>query len=187
MTELYDKKWKIQYEKLIEFKRTKGHCRVPRSYELDKTLGQWVNDQRKTHTKNKLRLDRKDLLDEIVFAWKDDADDGTFKPDDKLWRQQYEKLLEYKRNKGHCMVPARYEQDPSLGMWVARQRNFHNNNKMRPDRKELLDELNFVWKADTVATRSSATKVRGLAIGSFYALRYHISHFSLSFFFCLLF
>jgi hypothetical protein len=36
---------------------------------------------------------------------------------------------------------------------------------MPPDRKELLDALDFVWKADTFATRSSITDdVRGLAI-----------------------
>jgi hypothetical protein len=35
---------------------------------------------------------------------------------------------------------------------------------MLPDRKELLDALEFVWKADNVATRSSTTNVRGLAI-----------------------
>jgi hypothetical protein len=35
---------------------------------------------------------------------------------------------------------------------------------MLPARKELLDELDFVWKADTVATSSSTIDVRGLAI-----------------------
>jgi hypothetical protein len=149
MTELYDKKWKIQYEKLIEFKRTKGHCRVPRSYELDKTLGQWVNDQRKTHTKNKLRLDRKDLLDEIRFIWRVEGA-PTFKPDDKFWHQQYEKLLEYRQKNGHCRVPTKYKDDKSLGHWVGNQRANNNNNKLRLDRKTILEEIGFAWKDDTM-------------------------------------
>ncbi len=63
------------------------------------------------------------------------------------------------------MVPRRYEQDKSLGGWVINQRTIrHANNKMLPARKELLDELDFVWKADTVATRPSTIDVRGLAI-----------------------
>jgi hypothetical protein len=36
----------------------------------------------------------------------------------------------------------------------------HNvNNKLGLDQKELLDEIGFAWKADTVPTRSSTTDV----------------------------
>jgi hypothetical protein len=86
---------------------------VPNRYEKDKSLGIWVSTQRKHHINNKLRVDRKDILDKIGFAWKDDGA-LTFKPNDKLWHQQYEKLLEYKRKIGHCMVPNKYKDDKSL-------------------------------------------------------------------------
>jgi hypothetical protein len=159
-----DKRWHQQYEKLVEFKRRKGHCMVPQKYEQDKSLlGMWVNRQRGVHKNNKMRPDRKILLDEIGFAWKPDAA-PTFKPDDKLWHQQYEKLLEYKRKKGHSKVPHKYKDDKSLGKWVMNQRSRHANNKILPNRKELLDVLDFVWKADTVTTRSSTTNVRGLGV-----------------------
>jgi hypothetical protein len=107
-----------------------------------------------------MRLARKVLLDELDFAWKVEVD-NSFKPDDKLWHKQYEKLLEYKRKIGHCKVPERYNGDASLGRWVRCQRARHANNNMLPHRKELLDALDFVWKADAVATRSSTTDVRG--------------------------
>jgi hypothetical protein len=77
------------------------------------------------------------------------------------------------------MVPKGYEQDKSLGRWVVTQRIYYN--KMLPDRKELLDEMGFVWKAVALAARSSTTNVRILVIGSFHALGR--SCFSLSFFF----
>jgi hypothetical protein len=156
-----DKLWHQQYEKLVEFKRKKGHCRVPRSYEQDKSLGIWVGHQRSHHNNNEMRLDRQELLDELGFAWKCEGT-HTFKPNDKLWHQQYEKLLEYKRKNGHCKVPTKYKDDKSLGVWVMNQRTRHAT--MLPDRKEFLDALEFAWKADTVATRSSTTDVRGLAI-----------------------
>jgi hypothetical protein len=141
-----DKKWNLQYEKLEEFKRSNGHCLVPQSYEHDKSLlGMWVHRQRSFHNSKKLRPDRKRILDEIGFVWKADK---NFKPDDKLWHQQYEKLVEFKRKSGHCMVPFKYEQDKPLGRWVKTQRTFHENNKMRPDREKLLDEIGFVWKDD---------------------------------------
>jgi hypothetical protein len=162
----YDKQWKMNYKKLVEFQRTNGHCMVPFHYEHDKSLGIWVSTQRAFHGNNKIRLDRKTLLDEIGFAWKPDHAHRAhaFKPDGKLWHQQYEKLLEYKRINGHCKVPKGYKDDKSLGLWVSTQRNRHADNRMLPDRKELLDALEFVWKADNVATRSSTTNVRGLAI-----------------------
>jgi hypothetical protein len=168
--EKLEKKWNRQYEQLVEYKRKKGHCMVPCKYEQNKSLGQWVRTQRCLNNTNKLRLDRKRLLEDIGFAWKDDAA-LTFKRDDKLWHQQHEKLLEYKRKNGHCKVPKKYKDDKSLGLWVKNQRARHAKNKMPPDRKELLDALDFVWKADSLATRSSTTDVRaGLAILSLQAL-----------------
>jgi hemerythrin superfamily protein len=156
--------WHQQHEKLLEFKRKNGHCRVPLRNKDDKSLGHWVDTQRVYHKKNKLRPDRKRILDEIGFVWKADH---NFKPDDNHWHQQYEKLVEFKRKKGHCLVPLRNKEDVSLGMWVHRQRTFHKNNTIRLDRKELLDKIGFVWKAVPGRSRSSSsttTEVRILCI-----------------------
>ena len=89
----------------------------------------------------------------------------------KKWNLQYEKLVEFRQKIGHCIVPFRYEDDKSLGLWVHKQRSHHTKNIMRPDRKDLLDELGFAWKPSTLAARRSPTTddVRGLAIASFHA------------------
>jgi hypothetical protein len=159
----YDKKWNRQYEQLVEYKRTNGHCMVPNKYEQDKSLGWWVATQRKHHNKNRMRQDRKVFLDEIGFAWKDDGAHNR-NQNDKRWHQHYEKLVEHKRINGNCKVPCKHKDDKSLGLWVSNQRARHANNKMLPNRKELLDKIGFAWKADSLATRSSTTDVRGLAI-----------------------
>jgi hypothetical protein len=78
-----------------------------------------VSKQRSFHKNNKLRPDRERILDEIGFAWTVDAY-RNFKPDDKLWHQQYEKLVEFKRKTGHCIVPSKYKKDKSLGQWSVR-------------------------------------------------------------------
>jgi hypothetical protein len=142
-----DKRWNRKYEKLVEFKRTNGHCIVPQKYDRDKSLGVWVRSQRDFHTNNKLRSDRKELLDKIGFVWKVE---GRYHNNNKIWHHQYEKLVEFKRTNGHCIVPQKYEQDKSLGIWVSTQRIFHTNNKIRQDRKELLDEVGFAWQAEGV-------------------------------------
>jgi hypothetical protein len=171
MTE-YDKKWNMKYEQLVKFKQEKGHCMVPPRYEQNNSLGMWVSTQRTFLRNNKIRQDRKRILDAIGFAWK--ADYTHFKPDDKLWIHQCKKLVEFKRKKGHCMVPFRYEEDNSLGIWVSTQRKHHNNNKIRLDRKEILDQIGFAWKGCTPAPRSSSssstTDVRILFIGLSHAL-----------------
>jgi hypothetical protein len=157
--DINDKVWHQQYEKLVEFKRTNGHCRVPNRYDRDKSLGTWVSEQRKNHNNNKMRPDREKLLDEIGFVWKADNNATTFIPDSKLWHQQFEKLVEFKRKKGHCIVPTKYEQDRSLAKWVSTQRSFHINNKIRLDRKKVLDEIGFVWKVEGNRNRDINDKV----------------------------
>jgi hypothetical protein len=153
-----DKLWHQHYEKLVDFKRKNGHCVVPFKYQEDKFLGQWVSHQRTFHKYNKLRLDRKGILDEIGFVWKAYTDNEN----DKLWHQQYEKLVEFKRKKGHCLVPRKYELDKSLGMWVSKQRSLHCHNTIRLDREGLLDEIEFVWKAGTGPARDSTSSSVGL-------------------------
>jgi hypothetical protein len=66
--------------------------------------------------------------------------------DDEEWNEQYGKLVEFKRKNGNCIVPQRYQEDASLGMWVNTQPQLHANNTVRLDRKGLLDELGFAWK-----------------------------------------
>jgi hypothetical protein len=142
-----DNEWRTHYEKLVEFRRKNGHCIVPQGYEEDISLGKWVVNQRQSHSKNKLRLDRKVLLDELEFVWRVDLS----VPSCAAWNKQYEKLVEFKQKNGHCVVPCRYEEDMSFGKWVSYQRQMHIKNKIRLDQKKLLDELGFVWRVGNYA------------------------------------
>jgi hypothetical protein len=143
--------WNKKYQNLVEFKRKNGHCLVPKRYQEDMPLGNWVYSQRQVHRKNKLRVDRKVLLDDIGFVWK--------VGNSAVWNKQYQQLVEFKRKNGHCIVPRRYREDLSLAWWVVRQRISHTNTSILQDRKDLLDELGFVWTAATRAAHSSTTDV----------------------------
>jgi uncharacterized protein YbgA (DUF1722 family) len=159
MRNVDESKWNKQYEKLVEFKHNNGHCLVPSKYQEDASLGTWVHKQRQFHNKNTIRLDRKDLLDQLGFAWIDPRVAARVSGEDPKWSKQYEKLVAFKRNNGHCLVPSRYQEDASLGTWVHKQRQYHTKDTIRLDRKGLLDKIGFVWKAGTVAARSSTTNV----------------------------
>ena len=80
----------------------------------------------------------------------------------RSWEESYELLLSYKEEHGHTNVP---QSDKPLGTWVNSQRNEHTkylrliehdskNEKsklpktsMTSRRKELLDDVGFVWDA----------------------------------------
>jgi hypothetical protein len=158
MTGGADKKWNEQYQKLVEFQGKNGHCLVPRRYQEDVSLADWVATQRGRHAKTTIPLDREVLLNEIGFVWRVPNSAPS-------WQQQYEKLVEFKQKKGHCIVPAKYQEDASLGHWVSKQRQVHAKNNMPQEREALLNEIDFVWKAETggrAAARSSTTNVSGL-------------------------
>jgi hypothetical protein len=60
----------------------------------------------------------------------------------------YEKLKAYNEKHGHCKVPieANAKDSDQLGSWVPRQRVARD--RMLQSRKDLLDELDFLWFAD---------------------------------------
>jgi hypothetical protein len=62
-----------------------------------------------------------------------------------MWNEKYKMLLQYKHEHGDCLVPQNYEEDPSLGRWVATQRKVYANNKLRSDRRSKLESVGFVW------------------------------------------
>jgi hypothetical protein len=153
-----DIQWRQQYEKLVEYMQTHGHCIVPETYPNDKFLGIWVKNQRRRYTDNIMRQDRKELLDKHGFTWKHNSGCGRHGATtrtrqhelDMKWMNQYEKLVIFKQGHGDCLVPKNYEKDVplvSLGAWVCTQRTRHGQNKMRQDRKQLLTKLGFVWNA----------------------------------------
>lgn len=62
---------------------------------------------------------------------------------DNRWNEKYERLLEFHKEWGHCIVPFFFEEDPSLGHWVRRQRRMFKRGLLRPDRKDRLEEVEF--------------------------------------------
>eukprot|EP00978_Attheya_sp_CCMP212_P005857 scaffold13069_cov32-Attheya_sp.AAC.1 len=144
----YDKKWNLQYEKLVEFKRKNGHCLVPQAYKEDKTLGLWARTQQVFHRKNKMRQNQKDLLNVLGFVWSvidinelQARTEARTKHNKKwantVWNMQYAKLVEFKRNNGHCIVTRGYKEDKPLGRWVHAQRESRTENTIRCYQKDL--------------------------------------------------
>jgi hypothetical protein len=64
----YAEAWEEGFRKLVQFKEAEGHCRVPHGFKLDGiSLGNWIRTQRAN--KENLSTERKQLLDDLGFAW----------------------------------------------------------------------------------------------------------------------
>jgi hypothetical protein len=90
-----DTLWQKNFDALVVFQAEHGHVKVPRLYEKNSKLGEWVTDQRR-QLKFKLEGkpttmtdERKNKLDELGFVWqvRDRSD----------WNDRYEKMLEFKK------------------------------------------------------------------------------------------
>jgi hypothetical protein len=121
----------------------------------DPVLGAWLSKQRIQNSRGKLSLDRKEKLDSVRMSWAIRAGaKNTNAKDEEKWYEKYETLVEFHEDHGHCIVSCNYKDKP-LGQWVARQRRDYVEERMRPDRQELLDDIDFVWKIDAADPEAS--------------------------------
>jgi Helicase associated domain len=162
----HDAKWNVMFEKLLEYKTVHGDCLVPFTYKCDDgmTLGRWVIRQRRaryTSEKGKRRGElRRQVLDSIGFVWIVNEQGRQLSPEtgqyasaaerfNARWNISFEKLQEYKKVHGDCLVPKRYEcaDGTKLGAWVQRQRFAgSNDSEMNLMRRKALDDIGFVWQ-----------------------------------------
>ncbi len=136
--DVYEKQWKDKYQKLIDFKKEHGHCKVPLTHK-DQQLAGWVDRQRTHKTKGKLSEDRIRKLDQIGFIW-----DCTVL-EEESWEKKFSELLAYKKQYGDCQVPVNWKRNRSLGIWVSTQRTLEKNGKLDPLKKSRLKKIGFVW------------------------------------------
>jgi superfamily II DNA or RNA helicase len=127
--------WYFWYGLLEEYKKEFGDCRVNPRYQTREgfQLGEWCGGQRKFL--NILAPKRKKLLDDLGFIW----DLLDFK-----WDLNFNALVIYKEEFGHCNVPGDFitKDGLALGGWVGSQRR---NRNLSAERKKQLDDLGFVW------------------------------------------
>ena len=144
----WDKKWNDKFERLLQYKQENGDCLVPQNYKEYKedtllpSLGKWVSQQRSLQANNKLRSDRRSKLESIGFVWV--AGESLTAYEEK-WEEMFERLEEYSREYGNCLVPDRYKEDPSLGIWVNHMRQGRND--LDSERICRLESIGFVWDA----------------------------------------
>eukprot|EP00539_Tryblionella_compressa_P007264 CAMPEP_0178774210 /NCGR_PEP_ID=MMETSP0744-20121128/23529_1 /TAXON_ID=913974 /ORGANISM="Nitzschia punctata, Strain CCMP561" /LENGTH=430 /DNA_ID=CAMNT_0020431089 /DNA_START=210 /DNA_END=1504 /DNA_ORIENTATION=- len=186
-------KWNARYKELLVFHKQHGHAAVPHSYpptsslldgsrgesnisevtEIDDhqaetnqsflsflpNLGSCFRQRRQYKLLQEgkqatLTPERLDILNSLGFIW--DSHEVN-------WREKFDSLLEYKKQKGNCNVPSNHA-DKKLATWVKcqrRQYKLYCDGRSSSMTKERIDELNkvgFLWEIRNVSpTKGSSS------------------------------
>ena len=54
-------------------------------------------------------------------------------------------MCDFKKEGGHCNVPARYDKNPLLSSWVTNQRKNYKDKQLIQEDIDRLNELGFIW------------------------------------------
>lgn len=134
-------KWERGFAALAAYIEREGPGPLPRGYREDGVIVKnWADRQRATHLAGKLPPDRAARLEALPgWRWREGLE--------AQWERSYAALLAYVEREGHARVPqGHHEQGVKLGQWVATQRHFHKNDRMRADRAERLQRVpGWAW------------------------------------------
>ena len=132
--------WQEQYHYVQEYRKIHPDTwpQASEEYPVDNNLGSWCANQRTAYTQQKLSPERIQLLEDIGFMWD---------PLEAAWQEQYNYVQEYRKTHPDRWPQAReeYPVDNNLGKWCARQRTAYTQQKLSPERIQLLEALGFMW------------------------------------------
>jgi hypothetical protein len=112
--------WDERYGELESYKQRFGNCNVPKVWEENQQLSNWVGIQRLSAAEGKLSPLRRARLDDLGFVW------NTLK---YAWDTMFIELTRYRDRFGDCNVTRNWEENPELATWVHHQRRFKSAGK----------------------------------------------------------
>lgn len=160
--------WASHLEELEKFIKQHGHSFVPMYYPENPELATWVRNLRKDCRRKAVSQSRIDQLTKLGF---------DFQVLDRKWYERLEELRSFRFRFGHCRVPHRWKENPTLARWVCHQRQAWRLNQLSLSRLALLEAAGFEWapakgrprKGGGKAKTYSATLNKGGAHMTFYA------------------
>jgi len=143
-----DQKWNEMYMKLRVFYQQHGHC-VVRLSSKDPNADQnklawWVLRQRKCFANDEMPSDRKQLLDDVDFAWVYEAGDAMASINQQEWDHAFQRLVEYKEQHGDANAPRTAE----IGAWLHTQKHMHSKGRLLKNREQQLESMGVTWSVD---------------------------------------
>lgn len=140
---------------LAKYKEKFGDCLVPKRYQDNPALGNFVNKQRQLYRKylegenSSMTPEKVDILKSLGFAFNTSSIPVRSHSSDRAWQKMYNQLAEYHKLHGHTSLPS----NTSLGQWCVTQRykyrlkgNEENGRSLSRNRIEMLNKLGFVFE-----------------------------------------
>ena len=150
-----EQRWHNNYEALLAFAAEAGHAQPIKRITRDGcSIGTWVDRQRAIYRSGRLPLHRQNLL-EAVPGW-------TWTPDrsaeyQRIWDQAFSALQQFVDTYGHAQPE--YKSTGGrirLGVWVSKQREYHREGVLAPERARRLEALPG-WEWEPVQARAAGS------------------------------
>lgn len=136
--DLSDHIWNQMYSLVCKYKEVEGHIETTISEELfeGENIHRWMNRQRVFYNSNTISSDKIDKLNEIGFVWSSQ---------EKIWRINMEKLIDFKEKNGHITIPKK--EDSSLYTWLYKQKKKYKNGELSEVEMAELDSVGLTLKS----------------------------------------
>ncbi|MBF0359325.1 MAG: helicase associated domain-containing protein, partial [Magnetococcales bacterium] len=133
--------WEEQFANLKNYYQQEGHFNLPPNLKNYPDLPAWVKKQRSLYSKKTLAKKRVAHLEEIGFIWN---------VKEAAWEEMFTALTLFTKSRKHCIVPAKWPENPRLAQWIHNLRRDYKKGKLDPVHKERLTKLGFIWEAKAV-------------------------------------
>jgi superfamily II DNA or RNA helicase len=144
-----EKRWNESYNELKSFFIEHKTCLVPFTQDFT-ALRLWIITQRRSHNKNKLTTERKQLLDDLNFPWevtvgarRKNAVKNRSNQEDE-WNETFQELLNFYSEFKTFEIQSG-EKYQRLRRWCSTQRIFNNKGSIQKYRFDKLNDLGFPW------------------------------------------
>jgi len=127
---MYDDSWINMYELLIRYYKEYGNYDI--KINVNKSLYNWISDQRKSYKKGDLEEWKVEKLNYVNFIWEHI---------EQKWNDNYNILKQFYLTNGHCNV----DQYNDIYKWAYTQKYTYNQHKLSVDKIQRLNEINFTW------------------------------------------
>ncbi|MBF0179297.1 MAG: helicase associated domain-containing protein [Magnetococcales bacterium] len=134
--DLEEAAWEDAFSQFLQFKKWRGHGKLPNHHPEDVALGKWAERQRREWSLQKLQPARQERLAEAGFVWDLEA---------AAWEAFFLQLQNHHERHGHGRVPKEWPEDPALAVWAEEQRRLRERGTLSDDRRARMDALGFVW------------------------------------------
>ena len=128
--------WYEMFQALLRYREHHGHCLITRDGPKDPKLETWAATQRQARMRGNLSQVRIERLDALGFLWD---------PKEVILEEMLHALAAFRTQHGHCDIPAQWEENPDVGLWVQFQRQAYKKGTLDPERVRRLEAVGLSW------------------------------------------